>query len=78
MLDPAERAVLRIAGKEGMEPRGELRKFTHQLQGGWWGGGGEGGRVLSTSAVYLGADALGTDLCSRWGREGGDHIYFMP
>lgn len=40
VLDPAERAVLRIAGKgtvEGMELGGELRKFTDQLQGGWRG-----------------------------------------
>lgn len=56
VLDPAERAVLRIAGKgtgKGWSPQGELPKFTHQLQGGWWGG--EGGRVPSASAPRYGA-----------------------
>lgn len=55
VLDPAERAVLRIAGKrvgEGTDPWWELRKFTH----------------LCPWEPELGADALGRGLCSRWGR----------
>lgn len=70
VLDPAERAVLRIAGKgtgKGWSPEESCGNSPISSREG--GGGGEGGRVPSPSAPYLGADALGTDLCSRWGRE---------
>lgn len=69
VLDPAERAVLRIAGKglggKGWSPEESCGNspISSRERVVWVV------RVPSISVPYLGADAPGTDWCSKWGRE---------